>query len=493
MRAKTQKAALRIAIPLLAFAGCSAGRHDASSSLVGTATAAVNLAPGSALCLQLQVTGGGAMVTSTFALTNEASTTFLLGGLPLGVDAFAATAFGVACSKVELASPTWVSNPVVATVTDAAQVQVSLVMLPATDGGAAVVGASFPECAPAITEFPTSLPPQGIVAGSDGNLWFTEDSFASGQTIDVTFTTLAVQITPGGVTSPAEITALPGDTTQPEALPTDQNLCVGPDGKTWFTEYAGGLIGQIQPNGVPAVLIVPGTSSGPYGIAAGPDGNLWVTMYDGNTIAQMTVNALITAQFPLKTNGSAPRDIVAGPDGRMWFTESGNNAIGAVAQDGGIQDFPVPTEAGVPYSLAAGQDGDLWFTEMAANKIGRITTNGVVSKEFVLPTARSGPAGIVAGPDGNLWFTESAVAKIGRITTSGAVTEFTLSNGRARPSGITVGPDGNLWFVDRGTPAIGRITPYILCASDGGADAGDAVTALDAGSVVLGLDGGPGN
>jgi streptogramin lyase len=287
-----------------------------------------------------------------------------------------------------------------------------------------------------ITEFPlptAGSPPTSIVAGPDGNLWFTE----TGGTDRI-----------GRITTGGTITEFP--------LPTCCNaaagIAVGPDGALWFTEYDGQKIGRITTAGLITEFAIPHFAS-PAGIVAGPDGNLWFTENDGNAIGRITTGGVITG-FPIPTARSGPGGIATGPDGNLWFTELDGNRIGRITTAGVITEFLIPTAPGVPRSITAGPDGNLWFTE-DANKIGRITTAGVIT-EFPIPTVSSGPSGITTGPDGNVWFTELA-GRIGRITTAGVITEFSIPTRVSGALGIATGPDGNIWFTEL-AGRIGRLT-----------------------------------
>jgi virginiamycin B lyase len=124
-----------------------------------------------------------------------------------------------------------------------------------------------------ITEYPLPNPksvPRGIATGPDGNLWFTEAAWrmvpdrapvASGSAIG--------RITPAGV-----ITEYP--LPNPKSAP--EGIAAGPDGNLWFTEGAS-AIGRITPAGTITEYPLPTYGSGPREIAAGPDGNLWFTEY----------------------------------------------------------------------------------------------------------------------------------------------------------------------------------------------------------------------
>ena len=282
-----------------------------------------------------------------------------------------------------------------------------------------------------------SAEPNGIAAGPDGNLWFTE---FRGNRIG--------RITAAGVVSEFAIPT-------PDSAPLD--IAAGPDGALWFTEDLACRVGRITIAG--AITEFPtgafAISDCTTGIALGPDGNMWFTEWDAGQIGRITpagVTTLYTIPDP-PTFGAKPHDIVAGPDGALWFTEFRGNRIGRITTGGVITQFALPAGSSGPYDITSGPDGNLWFTE-SIGAIGRITTTGVIT-EFPITTTG---AGITTGPDGNLWFTESAANKIGRITTDGVVTEFAIPTPGSRPVGITTGPDGNLWFTESAANKIGRLT-----------------------------------
>ena len=206
-----------------------------------------------------------------------------------------------------------------------------------------------------ITEFPipTVLSgPEGITAGPDGNLWFTELG--------------ADKI--GRITTSGSITEfpLPNPGSQPVAIAS------GPDGNLWFTRNFFDPIGRITTAGSITGFPLPGVYS-PGGITAGPDGNLWFAEGFTDEIGRITPSGSLV-EFAIPTALAQPVGIAAGPDGNLWFTENAANMIGRITPAGVITEFPIPTAGSGPRRIAAGSDGSLWFTESAANQIGRITT-----------------------------------------------------------------------------------------------------------------------
>jgi virginiamycin B lyase len=284
--------------------------------------------------------------------------------------------------------------------------------------------------AASVTEFriPTANSgPNGITAGPDGALWFTEQN--------------SNKI--GRITTSGSIREfrLPG----PEKSPTE--IASGPDGALWFPEPANGQVGRITTAGAVSEFYV---SEGAGQITTGPDGALWFNEY--SDIGRITTGGAVS-EFAASGH---PRGIAAGPDGALWFTQIGALQIGRITTGGAISEFAVPTVARLLGHNTAGPHGALWFIE--TNGIGRIGTDGR-SQVFALPRPGSEPIGIIAGPDGALWFTERQTARIGRITTNGRISEVRLRSYRSTPWEIAAGPDRALWFTEPGVNKIGRLTP----------------------------------
>src|ERR1051326_2578438 len=74
-----------------------------------------------------------------------------------------------------------------------------------------------------------------------------------------------------------------------------RELVAGPDGNIWFTEYVANRIGRITPDGkvTEFPIVLPEDESfkaahQPFAIVAGKDGNLWFTEGLGNAVARIT-------------------------------------------------------------------------------------------------------------------------------------------------------------------------------------------------------------
>lgn len=179
-----------------------------------------------------------------------------------------------------------------------------------------------------VTTFPipTDLSgPTSITAGPDGNLWFVENDV--NQIGRINPHTGAVDefpiLTEGALYGPNPTNAAP------------KTIVAGPDGNLWFTEFYANQIGRISPAGSMIEFPLPTADSSPVGITAGPDGNLWFTEYDAEQIGRITPSGNID-EYTLVIDdpnflGGSPLAITGGPDGNLWFTFDGAPSVGALA------------------------------------------------------------------------------------------------------------------------------------------------------------------
>ncbi|HYT30011.1 MAG TPA: Virginiamycin B lyase [Actinomycetota bacterium] len=250
-----------------------------------------------------------------------------------------------------------------------------------------------------ITEYSKHIPPpaypEGIAAGSDGNVWFTEKEGGA-----------IARITPQG-----RVTTFPLPTGTFRPFPI--GITAGPDGALWYTEYYRASIGRITTSGAITEFPVAGATN-PLSITAGQDGALWFTAQGANAIGRIDTLGQATL-YPIPTPNAGAFGITAGPDGALWFTESRTGKIGRITVDGQITEYRGKGTSTL--FIAAGADGALWVTENSLLSIERFTTGGRVHV-FALPSGRS-PIGITLGPDGNLWFVEQGANghdQVARIT-----------------------------------------------------------------------------
>jgi virginiamycin B lyase len=297
-------------------------------------------------------------------------------------------------------------------------------------------------------DIPSVGVPEGIAAGADGNLWFSER-----------YTSQLGRMTPAGSFTMFQ---LPGF----NQMTTD--ITAGPDGALWFTypkstpPLSGGQIGRITTSGAKTFFTIPWVSD-PESITAGPDGNLWFADHVASALGRVTPAGVMT-RFPVSgPTGTYPYNLTAGPDGALWFTDLNDHRIGRMTTEGATTFFPVPVTDGYPDAIATGPDGNLWFTLDDEATIARMTTAGTIT-EFPVP--RTGDdyvflGGIAAGADGAMWFTyqdvDDGTARVGRIAMSGRVSMVPVPTSNSTPEGIVLGPSNAMWFTEASAGNLGRV------------------------------------
>jgi streptogramin lyase len=206
-------------------------------------------------------------------------------------------------------------------------------------------------------DFPTNVGPRDITVGPDGTSGSPTGSNALGAG-DI------ARITTTGVITEYAI---------PTANSGAFNIVAGPDGNLWFTESHSGKIGRITPDGSITEFPLPSAIRIPGSIVVGPDSALWFTEYDPSEkagfIARITLSGSVM-EFP--TTGHT-ESLTSGPDGNLWFTEIDANRIGRITPIGSITEFAVPTPNSFPSGITSGPDGNIWFTEGNNKEIGRVT------------------------------------------------------------------------------------------------------------------------
>src|ERR1019366_8901039 len=110
-------------------------------------------------------------------------------------------------------------------------------------------------------------------------------------------------------------------------------ITAGPEGDMWFTELSASRIGRITPTGdVTEFSLGLAPGSGPDEITLGPDGNLGFTEVCSIRIGRITPKGVVTEFSNGMSSGSEPLGIVAGPDDNMWFVEyQGGSRVGRLA------------------------------------------------------------------------------------------------------------------------------------------------------------------
>ncbi len=177
-----------------------------------------------------------------------------------------------------------------------------------------------------------------------------------------------------------------------------EGLAAGPDGNLWFTrreDTGTDAIVRVTPSGQSIAFPLPNRESGPSGIAAGPDGNLWFSEYFGGRVGRITPQGELTE---FNAGHDYPREITAGADGNLWFTAFGG--LGRITPLGRTSFLP---DVGVGGPIAAGGPEPAVWLAGRRGSLETVNANWQVST-FALPGHPAGIDGVAAGPDGSIWY-----------------------------------------------------------------------------------------
>ncbi len=343
--------------------------------------------------------------------------------------------------------------------------------------GLATLGAALATAGPAgavtITEFPVDNPggsdPLHIIAGPDGNLWWTEGGANPGiGRMTPTGESLAL-LEDGG--HPVDLVAAPsgwvswvdeeGWVARSPAggfkVSPNANLKGGAITLTAGNEVRfGGSLGA----GVAAVC-TPKTANldhlegeesceGEGGggkvtaMAASPGNTLWSSSPSRDAVKIATATPLGQRKLVELPVGSGPQGIAIGPEGNAWVAMSTADAIDRIDPNGGRTRFALPAGS-EPFDLTYGPDGAFWILESGVGKIARMSTAGLITDEYAVPSGFTGQVGITVGPDKNIWFTDTDKGAVGRLipdplTTPGGAGSGGGAGGGNTPPGDTTAP-----------------------------------------------------
>ncbi len=306
--------------------------------------------------------------------------------------------------------------------------------------------------------------PNGITAGPDGGMWFTE--WSAGR---------LGRIAPDGT-----ISEFPPASSAQLTLGADPSgIVTGPDGKLWFTEHGAGQVGELDAS-TGQLLGEWAVGSGPEGIAIGSDGALWIALNGPGgrsqpQIVRVIPNAggapTITTYALTATPGLHQLvDLVSGPDGDLWVTDT----IGGVWRVDPAQLVANPSYApsffalpGAGSALPEGIAVDsshrfLWVALDTAHQLAQIDPDGVVegtSAGIYYYTVPGEPLWVTSAGDGGIWMTDNTDHRLIRFDPT-LETSTTFDSGQGVNGDATadaVDADGNLWFTEFNSNRVGEV------------------------------------
>lgn len=127
----------------------------------------------------------------------------------------------------------------------------------------------------AFVEFPLPTAesrPNAITAGPDGNLWFIEDRCPGCELSPPNSIEVVGRITPSGTVTEFDVESTLG---KAGSIP-HEGIVAGPDGALWFTESLNNRVGRISVSGTITEYDLPEDDANPQSIALSGDHHLWV-------------------------------------------------------------------------------------------------------------------------------------------------------------------------------------------------------------------------
>lgn len=333
----------------------------------------------------------------------------------------------------------------------------------------------------AITEYPllpfSSNPGiEQVIAGPDGNIYFTEPSLNEIGVFDVQ-------------------TGLISQFTMPIADGQPQGITVGGDGNLWFTLGGQNDIGSLNPvtHVINTFAFAPSSDKNQQaeGITAGPNDTVWFVLNQGNyiqgfSIATQEFGQGIAPYYPPPVPNPVPFanlwSIAEGPDGNIYYTEPAFNWVGLLTGESNINASPV--------NLRVYNSGELQPTLtnslIASGAVGSniFVTSPLGAQDYNLEVMNTGllvkgyfytgmpgiilpdDANDVVSADGSLWYTDSTdgLGEVGtfnisnQINTTWGLPQIPYSTlGNYDPNQMTVDSNGNVWFTETTANAIGEI------------------------------------
>jgi streptogramin lyase len=260
-----------------------------------------------------------------------------------------------------------------------------------------------------------------IVAGPDGNVWFTVQTAGK----DV------AKITPSGAITEYALEGIEGGT----------GIAVA-EGKLWIpTINAVTSFSPGDPEGTKHTFTIASIASGGQ-IASGPGGELWVASLNNLTH--------FVPSDPENKNGSftpvgafTPLDIDAAGTG-LVIADFGHKRLVTVNSKGEQgPDIPLGGETAASQGVAGNPDGQIAFSKSDNDEGLGLVTPPAAPTAVLMP---GDPFGVTLGADGNYWFAMSAAHGIEQLTPTGQATALAFPGfEKWFPRQIAAGPGGTLW------------------------------------------------
>ena len=259
-------------------------------------------------------------------------------------------------------------------------------------------------------DLPAGTGPHNLVVADDGSIWVAGNRTAELQVHDPT----------EGLTARISM---------PDPAARDPHTLVfAEDGTLWFSVQNGNFVGRLKTASDPArveLISVPTPSSRPYGIVLDDGGRPWFTEFAGGKIGTIDPETLELREYELPRPETRPRRLMLTSDGSVWYVDYAGGMLGRLdPTDGSVREWSAPggSEAR-PYGMAVDEKDVLWFVETGTAPNRLVGFDPATEQFFSVTEIESGGGSVrhmhydVAR--GDLWFGTDA-GTIGRADLSAA-------------------------------------------------------------------------
>ena len=310
-----------------------------------------------------------------------------------------------------------------------------------------------------------------MAVGADGKFYITDES------------TSIARVTTGGKAT--EIPIPSGDNTSIDGI------AAGPDGNVWFTEF--NHIAKVTPGGVITEFAYTTGGTNQYGgVTAGSDGNVWFAQSSQNQIGRInpTTGAIKMFTIPVEC---IPAAVVLAKDNNVWFFCLTTSPMsGKITPSGKITTFPIGGSFGsneTEQFCERGPDGEPWCADGSDGVIFRVNTSSHTITTFTPPLSPGArPDAVAPGPDGNVWMDSVGddidVLVLSPIKVSPTKLSF---SGTGQTMDVTVSENGvSSWTAASSNNAVATV-------AQGNSASTFVVTSVGAGSCKVTISDGAGN
>jgi virginiamycin B lyase len=196
----------------------------------------------------------------------------------------------------------------------------------------------------------------------------------------------------------------------------------------WVAEYGANAILRLDPySDTPKGMrwYIPTTGSGPQSIVFSNEIGVWFTEYASGKIGNLNPTTGTIREWQVAAD-SRPWDLAIDAENNVWYTDPGRNKITKLnPYNGEVIEYLVPSSASQPYGIVIDSHGWIWFAEHGLNRIGRFVPDDGTFTEYARVTGVS-VWGLAHSPGSDiLWFGDDAANRLGRFDSTVAITTTT--------------------------------------------------------------------